>query len=61
MCVGAGFAMMEAKLILAPLAQRFRFTLEPTQKVALKPLVTLAPKYGLRMRVHDRARDTARR
>ena len=55
MCIGAGFAMMEAKLILATLAQRFRFTLEPTQKVALKPLVTLAPRYGLRMRVDERA------
>lgn len=55
MCVGAGFAEMEAKLILATLAQRFRFTLEPDQKVALKPLVTLAPKYGLRMRVSDRS------
>ncbi|BCL17950.1 cytochrome P450 [Micromonospora sagamiensis] len=53
-CVGAGFAEMEAKLILATLAQRFRFTLEPDQKVALKPLVTLAPKYGLRMRVSER-------
>ncbi|WP_329101422.1 cytochrome P450 [Micromonospora sp. NBC_01699] len=55
MCVGAGFAEMEAKLILATLAQRFRFTLEPDQKVALKPLVTLAPKYGLRMRVTPRS------
>ncbi|MFY1632291.1 cytochrome P450 [Solwaraspora sp. WMMB335] len=55
MCVGAGFAEMEAKLILATLAQRFRFTLEPDQKVALKPLVTLAPKYGLRMRVAPRS------
>lgn len=56
MCVGAGFAEMEAKLILATLVQRFRFTLEPDQKVALKPLVTLAPKYGLRMRIASRAR-----
>ncbi|MFI6230395.1 cytochrome P450 [Micromonospora echinospora] len=55
MCVGAGFAEMEAKLILATLAQRFRFTLEPDQKVALKPLVTLAPKHGMRMRVAARS------
>jgi cytochrome P450 len=58
-CIGAGFAMMEARLILATLAQRYRFTLEPTQKVALKPLITLAPKYGLRMQVHDRVRSVA--
>jgi len=60
-CIGAGFAMMEAKLILATLAQRFRFALEPTQRVALKPLVTLAPKYGLRMRLHDRVSLAAAR
>lgn len=60
-CIGAGFAMMEAKLILATLAQRFRFALEPDQRVALKPLVTLAPRYGLRMRLHDRVRSAVAR
>jgi cytochrome P450 len=55
-CVGAAFAMMEARLILATLVQRYRFTLEATQRIALKPLITLAPKYGLRMRVHDRVK-----
>lgn len=53
-CIGAGFATMEAKLIIATLAQRFRFTRESDQRVALKPLVTLAPKYGMRMRLTDR-------
>lgn len=53
-CIGSGFAMMEAKLILATLAQRFRFSLAPGQKVRPNPLVTLAPKRGLRMRIHDR-------
>lgn len=32
-----------------------RFTLDPGQRVALQPLVTLAPKYELRLRVVDRS------
>lgn len=52
-CVGAGFAMMEATLLLAAFAQRFRFELAPGQD--LEPLfsVTLRPKQGLRMRLHE--------
>lgn len=48
-CVGAGFAMMEATLLLATFAQRFRFKLVPGQD--LEPLysVTLRPKQGLKM------------
>jgi cytochrome P450 len=48
-CVGAGFAMMEATLLLATFAQRFRFELVPGQD--LEPLfsVTLRPKRGLQM------------
>lgn len=51
-CVGAGFAMMEAMLLLATFAQRFRFELVPGQD--LQPLfsVTLRPKHGLKMVLH---------
>ena len=54
-CVGAGFAMMEATLLLATIAHRFRLTLKPGQ--AIEPLfsVTLRPKRGMRMVLHDRA------
>lgn len=51
-CIGAGFAMLELRLILATLARRFHFTLDPTQTVDVSPRVTLAPKHGMRMRVH---------
>jgi cytochrome P450 len=48
-CVGAGFAMMEATLLLPTFAQRFQFELVPDQD--LEPLysVTLRPKQGLKM------------
>jgi cytochrome P450 len=42
---------MEAVLILATLLQRVRLRLLPEQRIALAPMVTLRPKYGMRMRV----------
>jgi cytochrome P450 len=57
-CIGNGFALMEARLILATLAQRYRFTLLPDQTVTPVQLVTLRPKGGLRVRVEPRDRAT---
>jgi cytochrome P450 len=54
-CVGAGFAMMEAALLLATIAQRFRLTLAPNQQIEPLFSVTLRPKNGLRMHLHARA------
>jgi len=54
-CIGAGFAMMEATLLLATIAQRYRFTLAPEAVVAPFFSITLRPKYGLTMQVHLRA------
>lgn len=48
-CIGNGFAMMEASLLLATIAQRFRLTLVPGQRVTPTPYVTLRPEPGLRM------------
>jgi cytochrome P450 len=49
MCIGEGFAWMEARLLLATLAQRWRFRLDPTARVALQPVITLRPRYGMAM------------
>ena len=48
-CIGQAFAMMEAVLILATIAQRFRLTLAPGHLVEPWPTVTLRPRYGMRM------------
>jgi cytochrome P450 len=56
-CVGNFFAMMEAQLIIATIAQRFRLQLEPGQEIALNPLITLSPKYGLKMRLVEREQE----
>jgi cytochrome P450 len=48
-CIGSAFAMMEATLIVAIMAQKFRFRLTPNQIVEPNPMATLSPKYGMRM------------
>jgi cytochrome P450 len=53
-CIGESFARMEARLLLATLAQRLRFRLAPNQQVALQPRVTLRPRGGLAMTVNRR-------
>lgn len=49
-CVGAPFAMLELKTVLAMLVQRYRLDLVPGQRVVATVRTTLQPKYGLRMR-----------
>jgi cytochrome P450 len=53
-CIGNGFAMMEARLILATVVQRRRLSLEPGQAIVPMQLVTVRPKHGIRMRVANR-------
>ena len=53
-CVGAAFANMEAALVLATLAQRFRLHLAPGAEVEPRPYVTLRPHPGLPMRLEAR-------
>jgi cytochrome P450 len=48
-CIGERFAMLEAVLILATAAQRYRLSLPPGPPLRLVPSVTLRPKGGLRM------------
>ena len=54
MCIGNGFAMMEARLILGTVARRWRLTLEPGQAVVPMQLVTTRPRDGIRMPLHRR-------
>ncbi len=53
-CIGNSFAMMEARLILATIAQQFHLELDPDQEIELNPQITLSPKHGLKMRVIKR-------
>ncbi len=49
-CLGAPFAMMELKTVLAMLLQRYRLDVISQQRVEATVRTTLQPKYGLRMR-----------
>jgi len=53
-CIGESFAWMEGVLLLATLAQRWRLRLVPNHTVVPQPLITLRPKYGMRMQVEPR-------
>ena len=53
-CVGAGFALMEAVLLLATIAQKFQISLVPGQKIERLPSVTLRPKSGIQVIVTRR-------
>jgi len=54
-CIGQSFAQMEAVLLLATLAQRFRVEVLPKPAPTPDPTVTLRPKHGLRVRLCRRA------
>ena len=53
-CIGEPFALMEAKLLLASIAQRWRLHLDPAQRVEPLPRITLRPRYGMKMRLEAR-------
>jgi cytochrome P450 len=53
-CIGAGFAMMEATLLLATIAQRYRMLLVPNQRIKPLASITLRPKNGIRMKLEAR-------
>jgi cytochrome P450 len=55
-CIGEQFAWMEGVLLIAALSQRWRMELDPSQRVEVQPLITLRPKYGMRMRLVQRER-----
>ena len=53
-CIGQGFAMIEAVLILATLAQKLRARLLPGAKVTPVAKITLRPSPGLPMTIQSR-------
>ncbi|MBK8253767.1 MAG: cytochrome P450 [Polyangiaceae bacterium] len=49
-CIGQGFAMIEAVLLLATLCRKFRIDLVPGHPVVPQPSITLRPRYGIKAR-----------
>ncbi len=54
-CIGEQFAWMEGVLLLATLGQRWLLRLVPGHPIQLQPLVTLRPRYGIKMIAERRA------
>ncbi|HLX37846.1 MAG TPA: cytochrome P450 [Candidatus Binataceae bacterium] len=54
MCIGNIFALTEAQLILATVAQRYRLRLVPKHPIEVNPLVTLRARYGVKVTLERR-------
>jgi cytochrome P450 len=53
-CIGNTFALMEATLILAAIAQKFRLRLVANHPVVPLPSITLRPRHGIRVTLESR-------
>ncbi|HSY93416.1 MAG TPA: cytochrome P450 [Candidatus Binatus sp.] len=58
-CIGESFASMESVLLLATLAQKWTLRLVPGHPVEPEPLITLRPRYGMKMIVEPRTPSSA--
>jgi len=54
LCVGNIFAMVEARLVFATLAQRWSFSLPADSSLELIPSITIRPKNGITLIAHKR-------
>jgi len=50
-CIGEGFAWTEGILLIATLARKWKLKLLPEQKIGMNPLMTLRPKFGMKMKI----------
>ena len=53
-CIGRHFALMEAQLALASVIQRYRIELVRGEEPELDPGLSLRPKGGMPIRLHER-------
>lgn len=53
-CIGSSFAAMEANLLLAAIAQRYRMRLIDGVEIVPQPFITMFPRDGLPMRLEAR-------
>jgi cytochrome P450 len=54
-CIGNSFALMEARLVLAEMAQHYSPRLVPGHVVGTEPIVTLRPRGGMPMVIEQRS------
>lgn len=54
LCIGNNFALMEMQFVLAMMIKRYKIEIVPNQKIEMNPLITLRPRYGIKVRVKKR-------
>jgi cytochrome P450 len=52
-CIGKGFALMEAVLLLATISQHFQIDLVPDAPIVPQPSITLRPERGISVKIHS--------
>jgi cytochrome P450 len=52
-CIGESFAWTEGILLLATLGRKWKLELATDQKIGLQPMITLRPKFGMRMKLKE--------
>jgi len=53
-CIGERFALLEAQIVLATVAQQYHLELVSNPRLQLAPAITLRPKHGVEMVLHAR-------
>ena len=48
-CIGKGFALMEAVLLLAAIAKKFQLSLVPEHAIVPQTSITLRPEHGIKV------------
>jgi cytochrome P450 len=61
LCIGKNFAQMEMQFVVAMLIRRYKFVLSPDQKIDFKPMLTLCPSDGIKVRVQKRVLNEHRK
>ncbi|HEV7698942.1 MAG TPA: cytochrome P450 [Pyrinomonadaceae bacterium] len=51
-CIGESFAWAEGILLIATIGSKWCLQLDPDQKIAVDPKITLRPKFGMKMRIN---------
>lgn len=54
LCIGNSFSMMEMQLILAQMLRKFDLRLVPDQTIAIHPMITVRPKYPIKIELVKR-------
>lgn len=54
MCIGAGFATLELKIVLAMLLQRFGFEVAPGTRIDRRTTIVMSPRHGMPVILRER-------